>query len=422
MPAAAAKLLACLFCFVIVLSSCVFGQDPPVILGDLVTTALQNSPEIKAAEAKAAAMAQKVSMEGSLMDPMLSVGYQNEGLKKYNYGESPDAQWMFSLAQTYPWPGKRTLLEDAAALDAEAEKASAEMVRREVIVKVTQAYYDLVLITKELDLIGARRPLIEHMEDIALKRYAAGTLTQDEVLMAQAEKYMLQEAQEMAMSRKETAEAMIRQTLGVTDPPSLGRPVESLPTVFAYTQNELIDRADRESPEIRMREKLMLASAQRLERSKKDAWPDVTVMGKYSSRGGGLEDMAELTFSVPLPLYYKNRQGAGISEASWVNSGTQKDLEASKLKAASEIRDNLAMIHAAERIMQLYRNALIPKSRQVIDAALASFSSGRLEASMALSKLKAPFDYELTAWQQQVLREKAIARIKALTGDLEVQR
>jgi cobalt-zinc-cadmium efflux system outer membrane protein len=421
MPAAA-RSLGCLVCFVLILSSCAFGQDPPVILGDLLTKALQNSPEIKAAEAKAAAMAQKVPMEGSLMDPMLSVGYQNEGLKKYNYGESPDAQWMFSLAQTYPWPGKRTLQEEAATLDAEAEKASAEMVRREVIVKVTQAYYDLVLITKELDLIRARRPLIEQIEDIALKRYAAGTLSQDEVLMAQAEKYMLQEAEEMAQGRRESAEAMIRQTVGSMDSAPLGRPVETLPTVFAYTQDELIDRANRESPEIRMREKLMLASVQRFERSKKDAWPDVTVMGKYSSRGGGLADMAELTFSVPLPLYYKNRQGAGISEASWVNASTQKELEASRFKAASEIRDNLAMIHATERIMQLYRNALIPKSRQVIDAALASFSSGRLEASMALAKLKAPFDYELTAWQQQVLREKAIARIKALTGDLEAQR
>ena len=216
MPAAA-RLLGGLVCIVLMYSGCAFGQDPPVILGDLITKALQNSPEIKAAEAKAAAMAQKVPMEGSLMDPMLSVGYQNEGLKEYNYGESPDAQWMFSLAQTFPWPGKRTLQEEAATLDAEAEKASAEMVRREVILKVTQAYYDLVLITKELDLIRARRPLIEQMEDIALKRYAAGTLSQDEVLMAQAEKYMLVEAQEMAMSRKETAEAMIRQAIGSTD-------------------------------------------------------------------------------------------------------------------------------------------------------------------------------------------------------------
>jgi outer membrane protein TolC len=403
-------------------SGCAFGQDPPVTLGDLITKALQNSPEIKAAEAKASAAAQKAPMEGSLMDPMLSVGYQNEGLKQYNYGESPDAQWMFSLAQTFPWPGKRTLQEEAAVLEAEAENASAEMVRREVILKVTQAYYDLVLITKELDLIRTRMPLVEQMEDIALKRYAAGTLTQDEVFMAQAEKYMLLEAEEMAQGRRESAEAMIRQATGSTDSAPLGRPVEALPTVFKYTQDELIDRANRESPEIRMREKLMFASVQRFERSKKDAWPDVTVMGKYSSRGGGLGDMAELTFSVPLPLYYKNRQAPGISEASWMNASAQKELEASKFKAASEIRDNLAMIHAAERIMQLYRNALLPKSRQAIDASLASFSSGKLEASMALAKLKAPFDYELTAWQQQVLREKAIARIKALTGDLEAQR
>jgi outer membrane protein TolC len=239
--------------------------------------------------------------------------------------------------------------------------------------------------------------------------------------MAQAEKYMLVEAEEMSMSRKETAEAMIRQAIGSMDTAPMGRPVESLPTAFAYTQDELIARANRESPEIRMREKLMLASIKRLGRSKKDAWPDVTVMGKYSSRGGGLEDMAELTFSVPLPLYYNSRQGAGISEASWMNSSAQKELEASKFKAASEIRDNLAMIHAAERIMQLYRNALIPKSRQVINAALASFSSGRLEASIALAKLKTPFDYELSAWQQQVLREKAIARIKAMTGDMEAK-
>ena len=87
-----------------------------------------------------------------------------------------------------------------------------------MISKVSQAYYDLVLITKELDLIRTRMPLIEQMEDIALKRYAAGTLTQDEALMAQAEKYMLLEAEEMAQGRRESAEAMIRQAMGSTDP------------------------------------------------------------------------------------------------------------------------------------------------------------------------------------------------------------
>ena len=87
-----------------------------------------------------------------------------------------------------------------------------------------------------------------------------------------------------------------------------------------------------------------------------------------------------------------------------------------RFKIESDIRDNLAMINASERVMELYKNALIPKARQDIDAALAQYASGRMEAASALAKLKAPFDYELTSWQQYVEREKAIARIKVFTG------
>jgi len=77
------------------------------------------------------------------------------------------------------------------------------------------------------------------------------------------------------------------------------------------------------------------------------------------------------------------------------------------------------MIRASERVMELYKNALILKARQDIDTALAQYASGRIEAASALAKLKAPFDYELTSWQQYVEREKAIARIKVFTGAME---
>jgi len=42
-----------------------------------------------------------------------------------------------------------------------------------------------------------------------------------------------------------------------------------------------------------------------------------------------------------------------------------------------------------------------------------------MEAASALAKLKVPFDYELTSWQQYVEHEKAIARIKVYTGAME---
>jgi outer membrane protein TolC len=196
--------------------------------------------------------------------------------------------------------------------------------------------------------------------------------------------------------------------------------VEGPAEPFGYTLEQLQATAEEHSPELVMRSRLIEASEKRLSRSRKDALPDVTLMAKYSSRGGGLEDMYELTASIPLPLYYRSRQGAGISEAAWSLASARSDLEAARVRIAGRIRDDLAMVHASGRIMDLYRTSLIPKARLGIDAALASFASGRLEASTALAKLKAPFDYELTAWQQQVQREKAIARIRAYTGAMEV--
>ena len=46
-----------------------------------------------------------------LPDPMVSIGYQNEGLTNYTYGDSPDAQRMCSVFQTLPFFGKRDLKE-----------------------------------------------------------------------------------------------------------------------------------------------------------------------------------------------------------------------------------------------------------------------------------------------------------------------
>lgn len=153
-------------------------------LEDLVSQALKNNPDISVAEARAEAARQRISREGSLMDPMLSVGYQNEGFEKYTYGESGDSQWMFSLSQTFPFPGKRSLQREAAASEAGALEASARAVRREVAGRVAQAYFDLLLAVHELDITAERAPLASRLEEAALARFGSGTGAQEEVITA----------------------------------------------------------------------------------------------------------------------------------------------------------------------------------------------------------------------------------------------
>jgi cobalt-zinc-cadmium efflux system outer membrane protein len=417
----AAKSLGGLVFLMLLLCTRILAQGPPVLLKDLIDEAIKSNPEILSADARAASISERISQAASLADPMLSFGYQNEGLSEYNYGESPDAQWMFSLSQTFAFPGKLFLQGEAARLEAQAESENAEAVKRRIIGRVSEAYYDLLLVTKELDLIQARKPLANNLEEAALARYAAGAGSQEEVIMAQVDKYMLIEKEEMAKRRRESIEAMLGREIGRGATATIGRPADSAPTPFTYTLEELLDRAVSQSPELTMQRSLMQASEKRLLRSRREALPDVTLMASYTSRNGPYKDMYALTASVPLPVFYTKKQGAGTSEATWNLVVTRKDLEANRLKIESEIRDNLAMIKASDRVMELYKSALIPKARQDIDAALAQYASGRMETSSALAKLKAPFDYELITWQQYVEREKAIARIKALTGEMEGQ-
>jgi outer membrane protein TolC len=403
-------------CFLAILCTRLAAEEPPLSLRDLVDEALQKNPEILAAQAKANAARQRVSQTGSLPDPMLSVGYQNEGLSKYTYGESPDAQWMFSASQTFPFPGKRSLKEDAATLEAESAAAAVDAVRVRIVSRLAESYYNLFLVHKDGELINVRLPLIRKVEELALARYAAGVGPQTDVIMAQTEKYLLMEKQEMNRRRQEALEAMINKTLGREVNRPLGMPVELPPTPYAHTLDELLPNVAENAPELISQKKMLFASERGLQSARRETWPDITLTATYANRAGGYQDMWGLSAGITVPIFYARKQKAGIDEALWNLSTAQREFEASRLALAADIRDNLAMVQAAERLMGLYKNGLIPKTRQDVDAALANYAAGKLEAGTVLVKLKAAFDYELLYWQQYVERENAIARLTALTG------
>jgi hypothetical protein len=83
---------------------------------------------------------------------------------------------------------------------------------------------------------------------------------------------------------------------------------------------------------------------------------------------------------------------------------------------ASSLRDNYSMIKSAEKLMELYKEGLIPKTIQDFQLALTGYTVGKVEALTVINRLKALLDFELLYWTQFSEREKAIARIEALAG------
>ena len=150
--------------------------------------------------------------------------------------------------------------------------------------------------------------------------------------------------------------------------------------------------------------------------AKKEYYPDVTLTGGYYPRTQGLMDMYSLTATVNIPIYYKTKQQQAELEANASLSEAKREVQATEYMLSSAIRESFSMATTAERLIPLYRDALIPKAQQDIQLGLSGYVSGKTEAITVVSRLKTFLDVELLYWGQYVEREKAIARLEAITG------
>jgi len=417
--AVGATMLPTVFCLLVAtycLAFCpaVFAED--LNLQQLIDEALGNSPVLHASKARAAGAAYRIPQVQTLPDPLLSIGYQNDTFKKYTYGQSEDSQWTFSASQTFPFPGKLALKGEAASRESESLNANYEALRLKTVSRIKELYFDLYTTYKTIDLITERSALFSRVEDAALARYSSGKGSQQEVLLAQTEKYLLIEKEEILRQKLQSLEAQLNSAIGRSTDLPLGRPVDSPPTEFPYTTNELINIANAQSPELKAKDKIIEAAEAKVLFAEKDYIPDFTVTGSYISRGNDFSDMWSLTTSINVPIFYRTKQRHAVNEANAFLTEARSEKESTKLLIASSIRDNYAVLNASNKLMSLYRDGLIPKGSQDVELALSGYRTGSVDALTVITKLKSIIDFEISYWSQFAEHEKAIARIEGIMG------
>ena len=409
-------------CIFILAAVQAFAAEGTVKLADLIQEALKNNPEIHVAEARTDVSQHKIPQAASLADPMFMLGYENEGtdslytFNKDTKGMPADSRWMFSLSQMFPYPGKRALKGEMATRDAEGMKAMADSMKLNTVVRVRELYYDLFFAYTNIDLLNDKAVLFSRIEDAALARYSSGMAPQQEVLMAQTEKYMLLEREEMERQKIRSLEAMLNAAVGRDTSTALGRPEKPPDAPYGYGLDELIAAAYKKYPLIRFREKMVGSAQAKVEMAKKEYYPDVTVGSTYFVRPSQYPDMWNVTATINIPLFTQTKQREGVLEAQASLLEAKREVEAAKLMASSALRDNYAMLKSTENLMALYKDGLIPKAYQDFELALAGYVTGKVEAITAITRLKALIDYDFLYWRQFTDRQKAAARLDGLAA------
>lgn len=383
-------------------------------LQELINQAIRNNPEILAAEARVSAAEYRVPQAKALPDPQITLGYQDDTFDKFTLGEQELSWIAIQGSQTLPFFGKRKLRAQVASHEAMAQRMQVEGLKLKTASQVKQLYYDLFLAYKNLDIIKERTDLFKKAESAALSRYSTGIGQQQDVLLAQTEKYNLLTQEEEWHKRIRTDESQLNALLGRDASIIIEKPEELIATPFTYTLDQLTQIAYKKSPELMVRQTSVAQQSALVKLAKREAYPDFTINGGVFPRGGDFSTMWMLSTTFTLPVYYFQKQKYAIKEAQATSVEMSNSVDVARVELSSSVRENYLTVTAADRLIRLYKTGLISRTMQDYELALIGYVTGKNDALSVINSLKNLIDYETSYWEQFVEREKAIANIEAL--------
>jgi outer membrane protein TolC len=381
--------------------------DP--VLVALVEEALGNNPDVAAARQAAAAAEERPAQARSLANPMLSVGYTNDGWSP-SLGTMEMTNLSLMASQELPYPGKRGLRGDIASREAGLVQQQAERVGRGIAAAVKRAYYGLLLSRNLLDLIRDQEEIWKQIEGVARARYAVGQGAQQDVLRVQVEVTRIEQLRAEQEAEAEIRLAELNRLLDRPAAAPLETPARLSLRPLGAGLDQLVAWADAISPEVKGSGLAVERAELAIKLARKEFKPDFSVQSGYMNRGG-LDPMWQAGIGISIPLYRK-RLSAGLAEAEALHRGSLSTVEAVRLQLRFRTQERLTQLKTTERIATLYDEGIVPQDRMSVESALANYQTGKVPFIAVLEALTTLYNDRATHLRLLASHEQTLASLE----------
>jgi cobalt-zinc-cadmium efflux system outer membrane protein len=340
---------------------------------ELVRQVLARNPSLEAArEAWRAALA-RYPQETALEDPMLSYSVAPLSIAgKERFGQ------VVELSQQLPFPGKRALRGEVVLAEAQAMREDLEELRLRLALMASNLFDELFIAQRSLAINDEHLRLLEQLKKSAEAQYIAGRASQQDPLQAEVE---LSDVLREKVGLEAERERLRAQLNGLLHQPPLA-PLppapDSLPvpTEAPGPSEALQDEALRQRPELEgLRARLGGAEAA-VRLAHRDYYPDFRVMGSYNSMWMDTPHQLMAGVSINVPLDFGKR-AAAVRQA-------QANLDRLRIEERHLINDIRVEVEQArtrqveaQRVVELFRERIVPAARDRVAATRAGFESGK---------------------------------------------
>ncbi len=413
-------------------------------LNQIIEEALNNNPELKGAQAKADAFRERPAQVASLEDPRISLGVQNIATDDFDFNTIDMTMKMIEISQEVPLPGILSLKKEAALHEAHAMDKKAQEMEFTLIKKVKRAFYDLYYFKNAIEVTENNKHLLEQFLAITETRYSVGKGIQQDVLKAQVELSKIIEKLIDFEQQKASTAAELRALLNRPPEAAIPDPPDIEKTSFTYTLEELQNMALECNPGLNDLQSVLKSRESEYRLAQKEYFPSLMLTAAYGQREDGKKSPSMMatgftmegepvevtipgereqrsdTFSFmvgfTVPLWFHSKQNRKVKETLALMEETKSHQQAMKNEIFFGIKDIWERERRGAKLIDLYKNEIIPQARASLDSSMAGYEVGSIDFMALLDNQITLFDYQLSYYQVLADYEKDLAGLEAAVG------
>ena len=369
-------------------------------LDDYIKIALENNQELRAYKLQVEAADRKIKQVSTPSDPMLMLGIIN---LPTNFSFTADMMTMkeIGISQMLMYPEKYSLMGKMAEKDYEIAKEIYESKRLELIASVKMLYFEIYYMTRAIEITRRSIDLLRDFVKIASTRFATGQGIQQDVLKAQVElSKMIDELVKMETERKDMI-ARFNALLYRKPMDSVYVPDEMRFVEFTKGFDEIEKLAFENNPMLIAMGKMVEKDRVMNRLARKELIPDFEVKFSYGVRSAidpsGMKalDMLSLSVGMNLPVFFWRKQNLKIQETEISISQSEAKYLAMKNEISKMIQETLNKIEKNVRLIDLYKNGLIPQATQNLNIGLVGYQVGKIDFMTLVDNFMSLYNYQI---------------------------
>ena len=385
-------------------------------LNDYLAFAALNSPSLRQAFYRWKASLEKVGYAGALPDPMISYGRFIENVETR---VGPQNQKL-GIKQTFPWFGTLGSKKDMASEAANGAFRKFQAEKLKLYYTVKAAYYDLYYLGRDIALTKDNMELLKFWESVARTKYKVALRKHPDLIKAQVELGKLEDRLLSLQDKVLPTVVHLRSVVNLPDTTSISIP-DTLDVVEVEVESETVmNDALQYNPNLNAMIHLINKERAGVRLAGKSSLPNFTFGVDYIETGDALNPALDGSGKDPWVV------GVGINLPIWFGKNSAKKGEAkAKLQAAEygyadaqnrleTLVEKILFQHSdALRKTRLYRDGLIPKAEQALNASYTAYQAAETDFLNVLDAQR-----QLLAFQLQL--ERAITNLATRRAEIEM--